>query len=96
MIAPPPVTVLACYVTPNAMTRQASGIAIVYVNTGTTTLHHVSFDVRYHTIDATVPGSVEDTGSFAPGVRIEHHFDTFEGQSFIPGSPASCTPDTAS
>jgi hypothetical protein len=96
MGAPPPVTVLACYVTPDMMTRQASGIDIVYVNTGTTTLHRVSFDVRYHTTDATVPGSVEDAGTFAPGVKIEHHFDTFEGQRFIPGSPASCIPDAAS
>ncbi len=92
---PPPVAVLACYVTPNAMSRQASGIDIVYVNTGATTLHHISFDVTYHTIDADVPGTVEDTGTFAPGAHIDHHFDTFEGQSFIPGSPARCTPAEA-
>jgi len=97
MIAPvpPPVAVLACYVTPNAMTEQATGIDIVYVNMGATTLHHISFDVSYHTIDADVPGSVEDTGTFSPGVHIDHHFDTFEGQSFIAGSPARCTPADA-
>ena len=91
----PPVTVLRCYVTPNALTRQASGVDIAYVNKGPTTLHRVTFKVKYHTIDADIEREVVDAGTFAPGVAVDHHFDALEGQSFIPASPTECTPTDA-
>ena len=87
---PPPVTVLSCLVTPSVNSRQANGIEISFVNAGTGVLHHVTFEVGYHTIDADIARTVNDTGSFAPGVRIDHHFDEFAGVSWLGGATTSC------
>jgi hypothetical protein len=87
---PPPVTVISCAVTPSMTSRQASGVAISFVNAGTAVLHHVTFEVGYHTIEADIARTVQDTGSFGPGVRIDHHFDEFEGVSFLGTATESC------
>jgi hypothetical protein len=70
--------------------RQASGVAISFVNTGNVVLHHVTFDVAYHTIDADISREVRDTGVFGPGARIDHHFDEFEGVTFLGTATNSC------
>jgi len=88
--SPPPVAVLSCAVTASMTSRQASGVAISFVNTGSAVLHHVTFDVAYHTIDADIARTVTDTGSFGPGVRIDHHFDEFEGVTFLGTATESC------
>ena len=90
MIAPPPVAVIFCAVTPGADSRQAGGIEVAFVNTGTTVLHHVTFDIGYHTIDADIARTVTDTGTFSPGVRIEHHLDAFAGISFLGSATSNC------
>ena len=91
----PPVTVLGCAITPQMSNRQASGTEIAYVNTGSNVLHHVTFKVDFHTIDADLSRTVDDTGTFAPGVRIDHHFDSYAGVSYTTYEP-ECTVTAAS
>jgi len=95
MIAPPPVAVILCAVTPGADFRQAGGVEVAFVNTGTTVLHHVTFDIGYHTIDADIARSVTDAGTFSPGFRIEHHLDAFAGISFLGSATSSCVASEA-
>jgi len=78
------------------MTRNVSGIRIVYKNTGSAPLSTVRFHVVYHTIERDVPETVVDHGSFGPGVTIDHHFDAFEGIPYLGNGTKSCEVRSAS
>ena len=84
----PPVAILDCFITPNVGTARVGGTAISYVNAGSTTLHRITFEVDYHTLDADLQRTVDDYGTFAPGKRIDHHFDTYQGESYTSYLPA--------
>jgi hypothetical protein len=86
-----PVKILACYVTPQVGGRLAEGTTITFVNTGATTLHSISFDVRYHTIENDLIRTFDDSGTFSPGARITHAYDAYRGVSWTGGLTNSCT-----
>jgi hypothetical protein len=85
-----PVTVLGCIVTPDLNGRLANGTRIVFVNTGSTVLHSITFDIDYHTLDNEAYRTITDAGTFAPGVRIDHHYDAFIGTSYNGNQTKSC------
>ncbi len=78
----PAIAIINCFVTPDVGSGRVGGTAISYVNSGPATLHRITFEVDYHTLDADLQRTVDDYGTFAPGQRIDHHFDTYEGESY--------------
>jgi hypothetical protein len=85
-----PVKILGCIVTPDMTTRAANGTRIVFINTGSTALHSVTFDIDYHTLDNEAYRTITDVGTFAPGVQIDHHYDAFIGTSYNGNETQSC------
>ncbi|HEV8020981.1 MAG TPA: hypothetical protein VGP41_06925 [Candidatus Lustribacter sp.] len=79
----PDVKVLQCFVTvPKHFSKKASGTQIVYVNMGTRPLSSVTFAVGYRNSAENFVRKVVDQGMFAPGVKVNHHFDLYSDVEF--------------
>jgi hypothetical protein len=78
-----PISIQQCFITaPKALSKNASGTQIVYVNRGMKTAAHVTFGVGYRNSDNHFDRKVTDDGNFAPGVTIDHHFDLYKDVTY--------------
>jgi hypothetical protein len=86
-----PIVIEQCFVTvPKAMSKLASGTQIVYVNHSSKTAKHVTFAVGYRNSSNHYLRRVTDDGNFAPGVKINHHFDLFNDVIYGGKTTQSC------
>jgi hypothetical protein len=86
-----PIVIEQCFVTvPKAMSKLASGTQIVYVNRSAKTAKHVTFAVGYRNSSNHYLRRVIDDGNFAPGVKINHHFDLFNDVIYGGKTTQSC------
>jgi hypothetical protein len=87
----PDVKIDQCFVTaPKMMSRQASGTQIVYENTGTHRYSSVTFLVGYRNSQSHFLRRVTDQGTFAPGVKINHHFSLYNDVTYGGKATTSC------
>lgn len=87
-----PVLVKQCFVTkPKLMAHNASGTQIVYVIYGKKAAKSITFAVTYRNAAQHFVRTVTDTGSFAPGVTIDHHFALYSDVTYA-GATATCVP----
>jgi hypothetical protein len=87
-----PVTINQCFVTkPKPLSKNAGGTQIVWTNTGTKTLSHVTFQVGYRNADTNLLRRVTDSGEFAPGSKMDHHFPLFNDVTYAGTTTRSCT-----
>jgi hypothetical protein len=67
-----------CFITlPKLMSKKVSGTQIVYENIGKRTYSSVTFLVGYRNSESRFLRKVTDQGKFAPGAKINHHFDLY-------------------
>lgn len=87
-----PVLVKQCFVTsPKPLSKNAGGTQIDYIIYGKKTAAAITFAVTYRNAQQNFVRTVTDTGSFAPGVQINHHFDLFNDVTYA-GKQATCVP----
>jgi hypothetical protein len=87
-----PVTINQCFVTkPKPLSKNAGGTQIVWTNTGTKTLSNVTFQVGYRNAENNYLRRVTDSGEFAPGTKLDHHFSLFNDVVFAGTTTRSCT-----
>jgi hypothetical protein len=87
-----PITIQQCFVTvPKTMSKLASGTQIVYVNHGSKTASQVTFTVAYRNSASHFVRRVNDTGEFAPGAVINHHFDLYNDVTYGGKTVQSCS-----
>ncbi|MGZ3509922.1 MAG: hypothetical protein ACXVAC_16210 [Vulcanimicrobiaceae bacterium] len=97
MIAPAPaasnpIVIDQCFVTvPKPMSKLASGTQIVYVNRGRKTASQVTFTVSYRNSASHFIRRVTDTGDFAPGTQINHHFNLYNDVTYGGKTVQSCS-----
>ena len=75
---------------------QAQGTTITFVNTGKAVLKKITFEVKYRSFSADLSRTIDDVGSFAPGVKITHNYDAYRGVSWQGSTPTSCEATSAS
>jgi hypothetical protein len=86
-----PIAIQQCFVTePKAMSKVASGTQIDYTNQGTKTAKHITFAVAYRNSSEHFLRKVIDTGSFAPGSPIVHHFNLYNDVTYGGKAVQSC------
>jgi hypothetical protein len=79
----PDIKIDQCFVTqPKLMSKKASGTQIVYENVGKHTYSTITFAVGYRNSANSFLRKVQDTGTFAPGVKINHHFSLYNDVEF--------------
>lgn len=82
-LAKSPITILQCFVTvPKPASKLGGGTQIDYVNHGTKVATHVTFTVAYRNSDNHYLRTVTDTGQFAPGATINHHFNLYNDVTY--------------
>lgn len=87
-----PVLVKQCFITkPKLMSHNAGGTQIVYVIYGHKHAASITFAVTYRNAQQQFLRTVTDTGNFAPGVTIDHHFDLYNDVTYA-GEHATCVP----
>ena len=87
-----PIQIEQCFVTvPKAMSKLASGTQIVYVNKSSKTASHVTFAVGYRNSESHFLRKVTDDGKFAPGAKINHHFDLYNDVTYGGKTTQSCS-----
>jgi hypothetical protein len=88
-----PVLVKQCFVTqPKPLSKNASGTQIDYIIYGKKTAAQITFAVGYRNAAQNFLRTVTDTGSFAPGTEIQHHFDLYNDVTYAGKSVQSCVP----
>jgi hypothetical protein len=88
-----PIVIEQCFITvPKAMSKLASGTQIVYVNHSSKTAKHVTFAVAYRNSETHYLRKVTDDGTFAPGTKINHHFDLYNDITYGGKTVQSCNP----
>jgi len=88
---PNPIKIQHCFITqPKALSKNASGTQIAYVNGGTKTATHVTFSVAYRNASSSFLRKVTDVGEFAPGAKIDHHFGLYKDVTYA-GKTAQCS-----
>ena len=86
-----PITIEQCFITvPKAMSKLASGTQIVYTNSSSKTATHVTFAVAYRNSATHFLRKVTDDGTFAPGAKINHHFDLYNDVTYGGKTTQSC------
>jgi len=87
-----PVLVKQCFVTkPKLMSHNAGGTQIVYVIYGKKNAASITFAVTYRNAQQQFVRTVTDTGDFAPGTTIDHHFALYNDVTYA-GQQATCVP----
>jgi hypothetical protein len=90
-LAASPISVQQCFVTvPKALSHNASGTQIVYVNRGRQAASSVTFEVAYRNAAHTFVRRVTDVGDFAPGAQINHRFSLFSDVTYAGKAVRSC------
>jgi hypothetical protein len=86
-----PIVIEQCFITvPKAMSKLASGTQIVYTNRSSKTAKHVTFAVGYRNSSNHYLRRIVDDGNFAPGVKINHHFDLYNDVIYGGKTVQSC------
>ncbi len=86
-----PIAIQQCFITvPKAMSKNASGTQIDYVNTSRKTATHITFVVTYRNSSSNYVRKVIDQGTFAPGAQVQHHFDLYSDVIFGGKTVQSC------
>lgn len=87
----PDIKIDQCFVTqPKLMSKKASGTQIVYENIGHNTYSSLTFAVGYRNSASSYLRKVTDTGAFAPGVKIDHHFSLYNDVEFGGKATTAC------
>ena len=87
----PDIKIDQCFVTPpKLMSKKASGTQIVYENIGTHTYSTITFAVGYRNSANSFLRKVQDTGTFAPGQKIDHHFSLYNDVEFGGKTTTAC------
>ncbi len=90
--APGPIVIQQCFITvPKHLSQKASGTQITYINQGHVNATKVTFAVGYRNSNEKYLRKVEDVGSFAPGVPVDHHFDLYNDVQFGGKTTTSCS-----
>ena len=78
-----PIAVKQCFVTvPKALSQNASGTQIEYVNMTDKTISKVTFAVAYRNSATVYMRHVTDVGRFKPGALINHHFPLYDDVTY--------------
>ena len=86
-----PIHILQCFVIqPKALSRNAGGTQIVYVNQGPMTATEVTFSVAYRNAANHYVRMVTDEGMFNPGVKIDHRFNLYSDVLYAGKQTQSC------
>jgi hypothetical protein len=87
------VLVKQCFVTsPKPLSKNASGTQIDYIIYGKKTAKEITFAVAYRNSSQHFLRTVTDTGSFAPGIEIQHHFSLYSDVTYGGKEVQSCVP----
>jgi hypothetical protein len=88
-----PILVKSCTILkPKPLSQKASGTAITYVNLAKKTVSSVTFAVGYRNSSEHFVRRVQDVGSFAPGVTIDHTFSLFNDVTYGGAHTTLCVP----
>lgn len=86
-----PITIKQCFVqVPKPLSKNASGTTIVFVNKGTKTATHITFQVVYRNSANKFVRRVEDTGDFEPGVVVDHSYKLFNDVTYGGKTTQAC------
>lgn len=88
-----PIQIQQCFITqPKALSHNASGTQIVYMNKGPKTAVAVTFAVGYRNAANHFARRVVDDGVFAPNAVINHHFDLYKDVTYAGKAVQFCWP----
>jgi hypothetical protein len=92
-VAAAPVLVKQCFVTqPKPLSKNAGGTQIDYIIYGKKNAAQITFAVAYTNAQQTFLRTVTDSGSFAPGTEIKHHFGLYSDVTYAGSTVKSCVP----
>ncbi len=87
-----PIRIVHCFVTePKPLSKNAGGTQIDYFNQGSVAAHDVTFQVGYRNSSNNYLRRVTDTGNFAPGDEINHHFALYNDVVYGGKTTTSCS-----
>ena len=88
-----PILIKSCTVAkPKPMSHMAGGTQIVFVNLGKKTASMVTFAVGYRNAASHYLRRVDDAGSFAPGVTINHTLTLYNDVTYAGAQTTMCAP----
>ena len=87
-----PVLVKQCFIVePRPLSKNARGTQIDYIIYGKKNASSITFLVTYRNAQQKFARTVTDTGTFAPGVQINHSFSLYSDVTYA-GKDATCVP----
>jgi hypothetical protein len=87
----PDIKISQCFVIqPKLLSKNAAGTQIVYSNVGSKTYSTITFAVGYRNSANHFLRRVVDTGTFAPGAKINHRFALYNDVTFGGKTTTSC------
>lgn len=86
-----PIQIKQCFITEKALSKNASGTQIVYVNRSAKDVKSVVFVVGYRNAAGHYLRKVQDDGDFGPGVVINHHFALYSDVTYAGKETTSCS-----
>lgn len=87
-----PITISQCFVIqPKALSKTAGGTQIDFVNNGPKTATNIIFAVGYRNAQEHFLRKVTDSGSFAPGQPVQHHYALYNDVTYSGAKTSSCS-----
>lgn len=85
-----PISIKQCFIIHKAMSTNAGGTQIVFVNRSSKPVKRVTFAVGYRNSAERFLRKVTDLGEFAPGVVIDHKYSLYSDVTYAGTQPTSC------
>ncbi|MBV8221759.1 MAG: hypothetical protein JO293_00185 [Candidatus Eremiobacteraeota bacterium] len=87
-----PISIQQCFVqVPKPLSHNASGTTIVFTNTSSKTASTIVFQVVYRNAENKFVRRVTDSGTFQPGVQVDHSYKLFNDVTYAGKNTQACT-----